>query len=70
MSTIRLATEDAVELAELLQFVKDWITADDQAKASFAGVVGTLGYDATDLGSDIDRFTILLGGDDGEHLLS
>lgn len=36
MSTIRLATEDAVELAELLQFVKDWITADDQTKASFA----------------------------------
>lgn len=68
MPTIRLATEDAVELAELLQFIKDWITADDQAKASFAGFVGTSGYDAADLGSDIDRFTFLLGGDDGEHL--
>jgi hypothetical protein len=70
MSTIRLATEDAVELAELLQFVKDWITADDQAKVSFAGFVGTSGYDAADLSSDIDRFIFLLGGDDGEHLLA
>jgi hypothetical protein len=41
MPTIRLAAEDAIELAELLQFIKDWITADDQAKASFARFVGT-----------------------------
>jgi hypothetical protein len=70
MATIRLATEDAVELAELLQFVKGWITADDQAKDSFARFVGTSGYDAADLGSDIDRFTFLLGGNNGEHLLA
>ncbi|MEV4021085.1 hypothetical protein AB0J35_62500 [Nonomuraea angiospora] len=44
--------------------------ADDQAKASFTQFVGTPGYDAADLGSDIDRFTFLLGGDNGEHLLA
>lgn len=70
MSTIRLATEDAVELAELLQFIKDWITTDDQTKASLAGFVGTAGYDAADLGTDIDRFVFLLGGNNGEHLLA
>jgi hypothetical protein len=43
MPTTRLDTEDAVELAELLQFIQDWLTGDDQAKASFARFVGTPG---------------------------
>ncbi|MDL4776948.1 hypothetical protein [Actinomadura xylanilytica] len=47
-----------------------WITADDQAKASFAGFVGTAGYDAAGPGTDIDRFGFLLGPNDGEHLLA
>ena len=70
MPTTRLDTADAVELTELLQFVKEWLGADNDARGSFARFVGTPGYDATDLCADIDRFSFLLGGNDGEHLLA
>jgi hypothetical protein len=70
MPTTRLDTADAVELAELLQFVKEWLTTDNDARASFARFVGTPGYDATGLCADIDRLSFLLGGNDGEHLLA
>jgi hypothetical protein len=44
--------------------------AADEAKASFTQFVGTPGHDAAGLGSDIDRFTFLLVGNNGEHLLA
>jgi hypothetical protein len=70
MPTIRLDATDAIELNELLQFVKDWLATDDKAKASFARFVGSPGYDAAGLCADIDRLSFLLGGNDGEHLLA
>jgi hypothetical protein len=70
MPTTQLDTADAVELAELLQFVKEWLTTDNDARASFAKFVGTPGYDAAGLCADIDRLSFLLGGNDGEHLLA
>jgi hypothetical protein len=36
MSTIRLDTQDAIELAGMLQFIKDWLTTSDDVKAAFA----------------------------------
>lgn len=70
MPAIRLDIADAIELTELLQFVKEWLTTDDKAKASFARFVGSPGYDAADLCADIERLSFLLGGNDGEHLLA
>jgi hypothetical protein len=69
MPTTRLDTADAIELTELLQFVKEWLTSDNEAKASFARFVGNPCYNAAGLCADIERFSFLLGGNDGEHLL-
>ena len=46
------------------------LTTDNNAKASFAQFVASPGYEAADLGTDIERFSFLLGGDDSEHLLT
>jgi hypothetical protein len=70
MPTTQLDIADAVELTELLQFVKEWLTTNNDARASFARFIGTPGYDAADLCADIDRLSFLLGGNDGEHLLA
>jgi hypothetical protein len=69
MPTTRLDTADAVELTELLQFLKEWLTNDNEAEASFARFVASPGCDAAGLCTDIERFSFLLGGNDGEHLL-
>jgi hypothetical protein len=70
MPPIRLDTADAIELTELLQFVKERLTTDNKAKASFAQFVGSPGYDAADLCTGIERLIFLLGGNDGENLLA
>lgn len=70
MPTTRLDTADAIELTEFLQFVKEWLTADNEARASFARFVASPGYDAAGLCTDIERLSFLLGGNDGEHLLA
>ena len=41
MPTIRLDAADAAELTELLQFIKEWLTTDNKAKASFAQFIGS-----------------------------
>ena len=65
-----LNLNDADELAELLQFIRDWTVPEhDQLDASLTRFVGNTGYDLTHLRSDLDRFTFLLGGNDGEALL-
>ena len=66
-----LDTADAAELAELLHFLGDWLAADhDRLEASLRRVVDTTGYDVAELRRDLDRFTFLLGGDDGEALFT
>jgi hypothetical protein len=47
-----------------------WLTTDNKAKASFAQFIGSPGYDAADLCTDIERLSFLLGGNDGEHPLA
>lgn len=60
---------DARELAELLEFLRDWLTADhDALDASLTRFVATPGYTLNQLRGDLDRFTFLLGGNDGEAL--
>lgn len=65
----RLHPSDAAELAELLQFLDDWLAADrDHLDASLARLVGNRGYDLSQLRTDIGRIVFLLGADDGERL--
>jgi hypothetical protein len=68
MPIVTLDTSDAVELAELLQFLSDWIAADhDHLYGSLPRFVGNAAYDVAALRDDLARFTFLLGGSDGEY---
>jgi hypothetical protein len=69
MSDVRLDAGDAAELAELLQFLAEWLARDPgRLGASLEEFVGNPAYNAGHLRQDLDRFTFLLGGDDGESL--
>jgi len=60
---------DTIELAELLQFLRDWLdTDDDHLAQSLARFVGDHRYNLGQLRDDLDRFTFLLGANDGEAL--
>jgi len=69
MPQTTLDTSDAIELAELLQFLSGWLARDPgRLGASLADYVGHPAYNVGELRQDLDRFTFLLGGDDGESL--
>lgn len=68
MPSTSLDTADAIELAELLQFIIDWLGSDRQLRCSLAGFTGHPAYGTDELQHDLRRFTFLLGGDDGEPL--
>jgi hypothetical protein len=69
MPNLSLDGGDAAELAEILQFLSDWLGADDgPLTTSLARFIGGDAYDIGHLLSDLDRFTFLLGGSDGEAL--
>jgi hypothetical protein len=72
MPAVSLDTADAAELAELWHFLGDWLAAADHDRldASLRRFVGTAGYDVAELRRGLDRFTFLLGGDDGEALFA
>jgi hypothetical protein len=71
MPSVNLDTCDAVELVELLRFLHDWLAADpDRLGESLGGFVGSRAYDAVQLRVDLNRFTFLLGGSDGEGLFA
>jgi hypothetical protein len=60
---------DAAELAELLQFLSQWLSRDPAGLgASLEEFVGHPAYGTAQLRQDLDRFTFLLGGDDSESL--
>jgi hypothetical protein len=60
---------DAAELAELLQFLRDWLTNDhDQLAESLTRFVGNHRYDLDQLCQDLDRLTFLLVGNNSEGL--
>ena len=69
MPQMSLDAVDAAELAELLQFLSQWLSRDpDRLGASLEAFVGHPAYGAAQLRQDLNRFTFLLGGDDGEAL--
>lgn len=60
---ICLQAEDAVEFAELCEFLADWIAHDHQrADRSLTPFVACAGYDVGELQADLRRFAFLLGG--------
>lgn len=64
-----LDTGDAIELAEILSFLSQWLTRDPgRLGASLEEFVGSPAYGLQHLREDLNRFTFLLGHDDGEQL--
>ena len=71
MPQTRLDQADALELAELLAFLTDWLNTDpDTLGASLPRYVARPAYGLNQLGQDLHRFAFLLGGNDGEPLFS
>jgi hypothetical protein len=69
MPEVRLDAADAAELAEMLQFLSEWLARDPgRLGASLAGFVGHPAYGLDELRGDLERFVFLLGGSDGEPL--
>jgi hypothetical protein len=65
MPSLSLDASDAAELAEMLQFLTQWLTADGaHLAASLAKFLGSTAYDTGQLRADLERFTFLLGGSD------
>ncbi len=69
MPEVRLDATDAAELAEMLQFLSEWLGRDPgRLSPSLAQFVGHPAYGLGELRGDLDRFVFLLGGSDSEHL--
>jgi hypothetical protein len=60
---------DAAELAEMLQFLSEWLARDPARLAvSLAEFAGHPAYGLAQLRGDLERFAFLLGGSDGEQI--
>jgi hypothetical protein len=71
MSAVSLDAADAVELAEVLQFLDHWLRSDhDHLAISLARYVGSLAYGPRNLHEDFCRFQFLLGVTDGESVVT
>jgi hypothetical protein len=69
MPAISLDAVDAIELAELLQFLAGWLAAGPAALSpSLLAHAGHPAYGLDHLRDDLNRFAFLLGGNDGEPL--
>ena len=69
MPEVKLDAADAAELAEMLQFLSQWLARDpSRLGPSLEDFVGHPGYGITQLRDDLERFVFLLGGSDGEPL--
>ena len=70
MPDINLDLSDAIELAELLTFLADWISSNQHQTLtdSLTAFVGHRGYDVDELAANLHRFVFLLGQSDGEQL--
>jgi hypothetical protein len=69
MPEVKLDVTDAAELAEMLQFLSQWLGRDPaRLGASLEDFVGHPAYGITQLRGDLERFVFLLGGSDGEPL--
>jgi hypothetical protein len=69
MPEVRVDAADAGELAEMLQFLSEWLARDpDRLAASLTQFVGHPAYGLNELRGDLQRFVFLLGGSDGQEL--
>lgn len=70
MPKICLELSDAVELAELLTFLTDWVSGTQKQilADSLTAYVGHTAYNVDELSTDLHRFVFLLGLSDGEQL--
>ena len=69
MPEVKLDVTDAAELAEMLQFLSQWLARDPaRLSVSLEGFVGHPAYGITQLRDDLERFVFLHGGSDGESL--
>ena len=71
MPSLSLDAVDAGELAEMLQFLSDWLAADHGRLAiSLRDFIGHPAYGLSHLRADLDKFVFLLGGSGGEQFLA
>jgi hypothetical protein len=71
MSSMPLDAGDATELAELLEFLGDWLESDhDNLAGSLARFIRSTAYGPASLREDFARFGFLLGVTDGEGLFT
>ena len=70
MPDVNLELSDAIELAELLTFLADWLSGRQRQTLadSLTTFVGHPAYDVDNLAADLHRFVFLLGLNDGEQL--
>ena len=69
MPELRLDVADAAELAELLQFLSQWLARDPgRLGESLEQFVGRPAYGLAELRGDLERFVFLLSGSDGQAL--
>jgi hypothetical protein len=70
MPDVNLELSDAIELAEVLTFLTDWLSGGQQQTLndSLATFVGHPGCNANNLAADLHRFVFLLGLSDDEQL--
>lgn len=69
VAAVRLSADDAMELAELLEFLDDWIEFHRTRADRSLKLFSAYGYDIDELRADLARFAFLLGGD-GERFVS
>jgi hypothetical protein len=70
MPKISLELSDAVELAELLTFIADWLSGTQKQTLadSLTAYVGHTAHNTDELCADLHRLVFLLGLSDGEQL--
>jgi hypothetical protein len=69
MPEVKLDAADAAELAEMLQFLSEWLARDpSRLGTSLAEFASHPAYGITQLRDDLERFVFLLGSSDGEPL--
>ena len=65
---VGLDAADAMELAQLLDLLRDWLASDHaQLSASLERFIGSPAYNVETLRTDLANFVFLLGGNGGEH---
>lgn len=71
MPSMPLDVGDAIELAELLEFLGNWLEAEHGTlTGSLARFIGSTAYGPASLREDFARFRFLLGATDGEGLFT